>query len=401
MKKRIILTVALFCAAWFARFLLNVPGALVLGDMTIRQLDASNVSYLESMGVLGAFGTANWLISMGFIVGLLLIWFKPIRALVAGLALVLALLFVPQPASAYYADNDYAESFFILPNESAFVIKDVGDNIAGQAKFGSEDYYAANKIAAKRIDIITHTKLPNSGFWANKYVSSSRLIRVDRTPVSREWVKAAHRGTGKGIDESFPCQSSEGHDITVGIAIGASVTEDQAPKFLYKFGVNPPKGDPNDPNVVFTSVYYGKSLAQAMDGPVRSRVQALVCDNLSAHTLDEDNSKAAEIMTNIQKVVTAYMNDFGITLDFVGWADTFEFSNEVQGAIDRNYVSKKELEIATRLGPQVETLKGLSTATAIRTVSEKWNGATPTSVSLWWLPSSVSEWLGKAMAPGK
>jgi hypothetical protein len=38
------------------------------------------------------------------------------------------------PAEAYYDKTDYTEAYFILPNESAFYIPDVGANRDGQAK---------------------------------------------------------------------------------------------------------------------------------------------------------------------------------------------------------------------------------------------------------------------------
>jgi hypothetical protein len=223
---------------------------------------------------------------------------------------------------------------------------------------------------------------------------------VDRTPVSREWVKAPHRGTDKS-DQSFPCQSSEGLDITVGIAVGASVDEDNAPKFLFRFGVNPPAGDRNAPEVIFQSVQYGKSLSQVMDGPVRSRIQSLVCNELTSRSLDKNNAEAALTMANIQKNVEAYMGTVGITLDFIGWADTFEFDKAVQASIDRRYIASQDLAVATWLAPHTGTLQALATAEGTRTVANKWNGAVPSSVSLWWLPSSISDWVSKTLAPAK
>src|SRR5580704_10932926 len=196
---------------------------------------------------------------------------------------------------------------------------------------------------------------------------------------------------------SFPCQSSEGLDITVGIAFGASVFEENAAKFLFRFGVNPPTGDRADPNVIFTSVYYSKSLAQVMDGPVRSRVQSLVCDEMTSRTLDDNNKQASAIMTDIQKKVEAYMTSVGITLDFIGWADTFEFAPAVQAGIDRRYIASQDLAVAQALAPHTVTLQALATAEGTRTVANKWNGVVPSSVSLWWLPSSISDWVGKTL----
>lgn len=398
MKLRLILTAIVLIGVSVLSFLVNDPATLALGQIAGKQFEPNDMSYLTTQTAFRAYNAVSALICLGVAALLLMIWWKPLRALIASLA-VLLMIGLPQPSHAYYNQSDYTENYFILPNESAFFIPDVGDNKSSQASFGSEAYLNDRKIAAKRFEI-PHTKLSNSGLWSNYYVPAGRLIVVDRAPVSREWVKQPHRGTSTG-DQSFPCQSSEGLDVTVGVAIGASVFEQNAARFLFRFGVNPPAGDRNDPNVVFTSVYQGKSLAQVMDGPVRSRVQALVCDEVSARTLDANNKDAAKIMETIQKKVADYMADVGITLDFIGWADTFSFDHDVQAALNRRYVASQDIEVAKTMAPHTATLQALATAEATRTVAGKWNGAVPTSVSLWWLPSSIGDWFTKAMAPGK
>lgn len=395
---RLILTViwAGLCAVWASGF--NSVAALGLGKIAGNQFDHSDTAYLATQAAFRSYNSLDvitGLIALGVVT---IIWFRPVRNWIATiLAVSLLAIFLPQQASAYYDKSDYSENYFVLPNESAFFVPDVGDNKSSQASFGSEAYLSEKKIAAKRFEV-PHTKLGNSGLWSNFYVPAGRLIIVDRTPVSREWVRQPHRGTDK-TDQSFPCQSSEGLDITVGIAVGASVYEENAAKFLFRFGVNPPSGDRNDPVVIFTSVYYGKSLAQVMDGPVRSRIQSLVCDEMTSRTLDENNKQAAKIMENVQKKVEAYMISVGINLDFIGWADTFDFDKAVQASIDRRYIATQDLAVATSLAPHTATLQALAMAEGTRTVANKWNGAMPSSVSLWWLPSSISDWVGKALAP--
>jgi hypothetical protein len=350
MMFRVILTVAVILGFGLINTIYAPISTLAVGQAAGGQFLPSDGAYLQSMYTMSAWGFGNRLLSIFFIAALIALWIKPVIQLfrnnmntlpvILMAGLVSGAFIYSSPASAYYADNDYAETFMVLPNESAFWLPDVGDNKNSQVAFGSEDYYKANKIAAKRFDVTTHVRLPNSGIFSNKYVSPGRLIKVDRSPTAREWVKAKHRGTGAS-DESFPCQSAEGLDVTVGVSIGTSVKEENAPKFLYTFGVNPPKGDPNDANVVFTSVYYGKSLSQVMDEKVRPRVQSLVCDEITKRTLDKDNAEAAAIMTAIQAKVSAYADSVGITLDFIGWADTFEFTPSVQKAIDDRYIVDK------------------------------------------------------------
>ena len=165
--------------------------------------------------------------------------------------------------------------------------------------------------------MIPHQKLSGSAArpglstgW-DLYVPTGRLIIVDRSPFSREWVAAHDRGTS-ARNESIPCQSKEGVNITVGVSIGASVTEENAAKYLYHFGVLPPTDaagrllDRTSPQTIFTSVYYSRRLSDVMDDVGRKRVQTLICNEIAARTFDEANEQAVKIMDNVKKAATDY-----------------------------------------------------------------------------------------------
>jgi hypothetical protein len=373
--------------------LLSVPATLVTGQLAGRQFENSDADFAISRIGMALFSGVGSIISGVFLLVLLAIWWKPIKVAVAAVAaLALVLIFgAPRHADAYYDKTDYAEVYFVLPNESAFFVPDAGANKDNQSSFGSVDYLNTNKIPAKRFQI-PHAKLAGSAFWADYYVPTGRLIIVDRTPYNREWVASMHRGTS-AKDESFPCQSSEGLDVTVGISVSAFVTEQDAAKFLYWFGVSPPQGDRSKPDVIFTSVFYGKSLAQVMDGVGRGKVQSLVCSEVASRPLEQVNAEATAIMGVIQQKVAEYLTSRGITFDYIGWADTFTFSDRVQDAINRRYIADREKEIAAQLESATTTVQALATAEATRTLANRWDGKMPSQVSLWWLPSSLTDWL--------
>ncbi len=397
---RILATLAILLLRWFANFVTSTPATLVTGQVAGRQFDNDDMSYLVTRAILGGFSLADIVLDALVVLALIAIWYGPAkRAIMTALAPLFILAIAPPPAHAYYDKTDYTEAYFILPNESAFFIPDVGSNKDSQSQFGSEEYLKANKIPAKRFQI-PHAKLQGSAFWSDFYVPTGRLIIVDRTPFNREWVSQPHRGTSPK-DESFPCQSSEGLNISVGIAIGASVFEENAAKFLYRFGVKPPQGDRRQPEVIFTSVFYGRGLSEVMDGPVRSKVQSLVCNEFTKRTFDQGNSQAAQIMASIEANTTAYLASVGITLDYIGWADTFTFDRNVQDAVNRRYVASQDEKIAEQLGPHTATLQALANAEATRTVAGKWDGKAPTSVSLWWLPAGISDFLSRVVSPPK
>ncbi|HYM04862.1 MAG TPA: SPFH domain-containing protein [Stellaceae bacterium] len=341
------------------------------------------------------------LFTLTLIIVTLIIWAKPImqgirmsRTPIITMAAVASTLVLSSTASrAYYDKNDFTEAYTILPNESAFWIPDVGANKDNQAQLESEAYLNANKVALKRF-IVPHIKLQGSGTFFDFYVPSGRLIIVDRTPFSREWVDAHDRGTS-ARKEGFPCQSKEGINITVGVAIGASVTEANAAKYLYHFGVIPPRGDRKDPQVIFNSVFYSRSVKEVMDDFGRKKVSEIICDQITARSFDKANEEAKVVKDNATKSIADYFATLGITIDFVGWADTFTFDKDVQDAVNRRYIAKQDQEIAASLAPYAATIQALAIAQALRSFGDKTDGKLPTTIV--GLPTELGALLGTAI----
>lgn len=341
-----------------ASLILSLPATRVTAEVAGHQLDNSASSYSDTILTNSAFHGAGLLLAGLALVLLLAVWWGPIaRAAksagdIAGLlalALLGALVLMSSPASAYFEKNEVTEAITILPNESFFWIPETGANKDTQAKLDSEDYLRSNKVTVNRF-VIPHAKIPNSGGWGSWdfYVPTGRGIIVDRSPYSREWVAAAHRGTS-ATDQSFPCQSKEGLNVTAGVSIGASVTQENSPKFLFRFGTRPPvindaNGKPydrSDGHVIFASVYYGRSLGDVMDDVGRKKIQTIVCREISSRPFDKVNEEANKIMETVIVEATKYFAEVGITLDFLGWADTFSFDHDVQKAVNDKYAADK------------------------------------------------------------
>ena len=322
----------------------NPIATLVTGEAAGHQFDNSNMAYLQSIYTMELFSGTGLILTLLAAAALLAIWLKPLRELIKGaatLGLISAALLMPHDKAWAYADTvDKTEAYTILPNQSAFWVPDTGANKDTQAQFESESYYNERKVASKRF-VVPHAKLGGTGGFLgwDYYVPTGRLYIVDRTPYSREWVAGAARGTSNK-DESFPCQSKDGLNIRTGVSIGTSVSEDNAAKFLYNFGVTPPKGNPTDPQVIFTSVYYGRSLSDVMDDVGRKKVQTLVCSEIGKRVFDQANADVVPMMKDIEKNTRDYFASVGITLNFIGWADTFEFDKEIQVAVNQRYVAE-------------------------------------------------------------
>lgn len=358
---------------------------LTLGHAAGAQMLPSDAAYVGFSAIAGASALLTELGGLLFVGILAALWVPflvrvargaPVALLVAaGLAALL-----PAESRAYFEQKDVTEAYTILPNESAFWIPDVGDNKSSQASLDSEDYLKSNKLAVKRF-IIPHAKLTNTGGFLgwDYYVPTGRLIIVDRTPYSHEWVDATDRGTS-AKKEGFPCQSREGINITAGVSIATTVTEADAPRFLYNFGVTPPKGNRNDPVVIFTSVYYGRSLYEVMGDVGRKRVQTLVCNEIGKRSFDEANRDMVPMMDQIAKNAGDYFKSVGITMSFIGWGDTFSFDKEIQHAVNSSYVTKTDVANVTLMAQYAGVFQQLAAAHALRSFGEKTDGRFPTTV---------------------
>ena len=392
---RLIATIVSILIYGWANYLLNPISTLAAGKIAGKQFEISDTSYVVSTVGMNFFSH----LGIPFVILLAVIaaiWWSYIRKLGGPAAAILVVgLCITPSAQAYYDKSDYAEPFFVLPNESAFYIPNVGDNKADQARFNSEAYLRESKIPA-RLFMIPHTKLEGSGLFTNFYATAGRLIVVDRKPFNKSWVSATDRGTSSK-NEGFPLQSKEGLNITVGISIGTSVTEDDCPHFLYIFGVKPPGGNRADPQVIFTSIYYGYSLGDVMDGIVHEKVHALLSAEFTSRTFESCNIDASIIMDNVKKNLETWLKSVGITLTYIGWADTFTFDKEVQSAINRRFIATQDKLVAEQLAPYTSVIQSLAAAEALRSFGEKTDGKLPTTIV--GLPTGVGGLLSTLLNP--
>jgi hypothetical protein len=309
----------------------------VTAESAVNQLENSDVSYYQFQ-VLNHVNNAHALISMIWMIGTVLLWSSKLKSLHAKLpsglyaiAVVIFALSFSTSAHAYYDKTDRAEWVNIEANQSAFLIPAVGANKTTQAQFGSVDYLTANKVAAKRVQI-PHAKADNTSLIVDYYVPTATLYLVDRTPYTREWVDAADRGTSTKA-QGFHFESADSVNIKTGVTISASVAEEDAAKFFYWFGTSAIKIS-QDPQDVFASVKYGKSLSEVMDTVVRAKVQQVLAREFSKRPFMKAINDKAAIMDAVEQSVKDEFAKKGITIAFVGYAEELNFDPRIQKAID-------------------------------------------------------------------
>ncbi len=211
-----------------------------------------------------------------------------------------------------YAEIDTSETGFLIPLEG---------NSRGQAKFQSEEYLRELKVAAKRVQI-THRwsqegRLPNSGRW----IPTVRLIKVNRSPVTREWTAEAATGTA-AKNQAVWIESSDSVGFSMGFTCTAFIPEEQAAKFLYWY----PSG----------------SLATVMDSEVRARIQQVAAEIAAKYPLDTLRARKQEIADAVKKDITNFFTQRGVVITTIGMFGGMTYQNgEIQKAIDNTVIAQQ------------------------------------------------------------
>lgn len=266
----------------------------------------------------------------------------------------------------------------IKPNETAFMIQMDG-NSKNQKAFMSEEYLTENKVANKRV-VIPYVEVPNSGLFG-KYMPAANLIKIDRTPVTREWTRSERTGTSP-TNQAISVESSESIDFTIGVVLTASVPESTTAKFLYH--------------------YAGTPLSTIADTNIRGFVQAALSKEFGSRTLDAARKEKAEIFATVFKETKEAFAEKGISIDNLGYSEgmtysdpniqkaineTFEAQMSVQKAEQRvneareqrlaaeEFAKAKEASVA-KVDLEIRQLQAQAQMKAV----EKWDGRLPTNV---------------------
>jgi len=215
-----------------------------------------------------------------------------------------------------YVEIDTSETGFLIPLE--------GDSTE-QVKFQSEDYLKQHKVATKRVQI-TH-RWSQEGRWPTdgKWISTVRLVKVNRSPVTREWVTTQTTASAGAIlrgDKAIWIESGDSVGFSMGFTCTAFIPEEDASKFLYWY----PSG----------------SLADVMDKEVRARIQQAAGEVAARYPLDTLRSRKQEISDAVKLNVTNFFAARGVTITTVGMFGGMTYENpEIQKSIDQTFIAQQ------------------------------------------------------------
>ena len=211
-----------------------------------------------------------------------------------------------------FQEIDTSETGFLIPLEG---------NTNDQLAFESEGYLENRKVATKRVQITHRWVKTGRLYWSGKWMDVVRLVKVDRSPVTREWTADSGSGTSSR-NQAIWIESKDSVGFSVGFNCTAYIQEADTAKFLY--------------------MYRSKSLADMMDTEVRARIQSVAAEVAARYDLDVLRSRKQEIIDEVRSNSIPFFADRGITITTIGMFGGFTYQNpKIQDAIDDTFVAQQ------------------------------------------------------------
>lgn len=217
----------------------------------------------------------------------------------------------------YEVINTYEEGF-MLP---------FTDDAEKQTSSNNEEYLAKNLVYAQQIRIpqrwIQTGYLPGSG----DYRDAALFIKVDKSPVTREWTADIATGTSNKVDAIW-VQTADGVEFSTGWTCTARIlSKEDAVKFLHN--------------------YRNETLAQVLDTEVRAKIQTEFGMEVTDLHMQELRTNATPHLTRVIEVVDKFFLTRGITITNLGITGGFVFQDKsIKETLVKVFNAEQEKNIA-------------------------------------------------------
>ncbi len=213
-------------------------------------------------------------------------------------------------------------------NEEGFLIPFTGDT-RKQSSTNNEEFLRANLVATKQIRI-PQQWIPlgyETTGWNGEWRDAAKLIKVDKSPVTREWTADPNTGTSNR-NEAIWVMTSDQVEFSTGWTCTARIaSRDNAVKFLHNY----PSG----------------SLQTVMDTEVRAKIQAVFGLEVTDLPMDELRKNATPHLKRVVQDVTTFFEERGITITNLGITGGFVYKDRaIQDMLVKVFNAEQETSIA-------------------------------------------------------
>lgn len=281
----------------------------------------------------------------------LLLWIGDIKRMTNKVIGLMAIMMCLSLTGCGYFMKPYQEPVLVdaTTSQTPFLLELEGD--AQQSKVQTEDYLKSKMIFSRRITVPYRWKQTHRYYmWENgstgKWIPATRLILVDRSPVTREWTADTHSAAKTNKDQGIWVESKDSIGFSTGITITARIPDDNhAVKFLFNY---PPRSQQtieshgSDPFNVDVA-----RLEEIMDNEIRGRVQAVFAHEAAQMNMDELRESKSIILDKIKEDVIPFFDERGIQITNLGQFGGYTYENpKTQEAIDKVFQAQQDQEVA-------------------------------------------------------
>lgn len=214
-------------------------------------------------------------------------------------------------------------------HQTAFMVPLEGAAKSGQAKFMSIEYLNEAKVATKRVSLPLRKHVTGRFWFDYEWIPTMKVIKVDRTPVTREWTGDEKTGT-TAKNQALWVESLDSIGFGVGVNITALIREEDAATFLY--------------------YYAGKPLKDVVDENVRGKVNSILSREFAKYELEGARKKKNDVFAEIAKETIADFKQYGVTITNLGLAEGMVYDNpDIQKSIDAVFGAEMKIQSEDRL----------------------------------------------------
>lgn len=270
--------------------------------------ESSLINSFNDVSIYSDFRTLIWCFSLLSIILLfkkeLLMLFNKIKSNMFGLTI---LLFLVVPGCRKPFEPVQLET--ISSNEEAILLP-YTENVDKQVTSNNEEYLKKNLVYGKQVKIpqqwvqLGYESLFYNGEWRPAAI----LIKVDKSPVTREWTADPNSGTSNK-NEAVWVMTSDQVEFSTGWTCTARIeSRDDAIKFLHNY----PNG----------------SLQKVLDSEVRGKLQSTFGLEVTDQPMDKLRKEATPHITKTVESVVSFFKERGISITNLGITGGFIYKDD-------------------------------------------------------------------------
>jgi hypothetical protein len=217
----------------------------------------------------------------------------------------------------------------ISPNEEAFLLP-LTDDVKRQTSTNNEEYLKQNLVYTKQVRIPQQWVQKGYEYLGpnGKWQAAAILVKVDKSPVTREWTADPNSGTSNK-NEAIWVMTSDQVEFSTGWTCTARIaSRDDAVRFLHNY----PNG----------------ALKDVLDTEVRGKLQATFGLEVTDQPMTKLRQEATPHILCTTKEVINFFKDRGVTITNLGITGGFIYKDKsIMDTMVRVFNAEQEKAIAT------------------------------------------------------